>query len=48
MKNDNFLDKEMTKNTEMITTDNFENIIEVDCKCGCLVEGPSQPHESTY
>lgn len=48
MKEDNFLDKVMTKNAEMITTGYSENIIKVDCECGCLVEGPTQPHESTY
>ncbi|WP_415309750.1 hypothetical protein [Candidatus Nitrosocosmicus sp. FF01] len=48
MKDDNFLDKVMTKNSEMIRTGNFESIILVDGECGCLVEGPSQPHQSTY
>lgn len=48
MKEDNFLDKEMTKNSKMITTGDFESIILVDRECGCLVEGPNQPHQSTY
>lgn len=48
MKKDNFLHKGIAKNAEMIRTGYFENITLVDCECGCLVEGPGQPHETMY